>query len=236
MHQIRLLLLPIILCIAGTTHAAVFNLDGSFQVGFTDGADLQGLVKAGDSVKVEAFYDTDKAIPGFSRPGRTDYFLPSDSIGVRFTVNGHVWETTGSMILSVQPVEVVLSHPDGSIAATFGGPVWLGYTDPRQDEFGAYTTIETPFGKESGIGIFLLYLPLFPTALIPEGELPTNLDTTQLAGPWYYHGAVAGTGPNGDYFFNITSPVPEAETYALLMTGLGLLSLYSRKRRILRSR
>lgn len=231
MFKARILLSAFIFCIAGTAQAALFNLDGSFQVGFTDGADLLGMVKPGDPVKVEAFYDTSRAIPGFSRPGRTDYFFPSDSIGVRFTVNGHVWETTGSMILSVQPVEVALSHPDGSVAATFGGPVWLGYTDPRQDEFGAYTTIETPFGNESGLGKFLLYLPLFPTALIPETELPTDLDTSQLAGPWYYHGAVAGTGPNGDYFFNITSPVPEPETYLMLLAGLAMLNLMERKNR-----
>ena len=190
----------VLLFSASPANAVVFSLNGTFFVDLVNGADLTGLLSQGDEVSVEAFYDTDLAV------GQDGSFsFPAGGAGVRYTVNGLTWEAVGSMGVTVTPVESFVIHPDGTIAATFGGPLWLG------------GTVETPFGTESGVGKLIIYSPLFPSELIPTTDLPTNLTVAQLAGPNFVHGAVAGAGPNVDYFFKFTSPIPEPATYALLL-------------------
>jgi len=209
---------------ASYANATIFNLNGSFEVGLIRGADITGLISEGDTVFVDAFYDTDLAIPGEVTATHAVFSFPAEGAGVRFTVDNLTWQTIGPITVSVEPVEVILNHPDGTVAATYGGPAWLGYTD------GVSTFMATPFGTEGGRGEFILYLPLFSTDLIPNTDLPTNLTTDQLAGPFFVHGAVAGGGPNGDYFFNFTSSIPEPETYAMLLAGLCLLSVMTSRR------
>jgi hypothetical protein len=127
-------------------NATVFNLNGSFDVSLVRGTDLIGLVNTGDKVFVEAFYDTDLAVRGdFSTALQgVPYSFPLEGAGIRYTVNNLTWQTTGLFTVSVSPVVMTLLHPDSSVAATFGGPEWLGET-----------TIASPFGIESGRAIFM---------------------------------------------------------------------------------
>lgn len=214
-------------------HAVVYNLNGTYQVDLVRGDDLTGLINTGDDVFVEAFYDTDLAQP---LPTTSDifagYLFPDEAVGVRYTVNNLVWEATGPMVVEVHRESSIQHHPDGSVAATYGHIGWLGYTDQRQNPYVDFNqTIETPFGTESGSGKFMLYLPTFDTHRFNGTELPTDLDVTQLAGPFFVHGAAAGEGPNGAYFFNFTSPIPEPETYAMLLAGLGILGMNARRKK-----
>jgi hypothetical protein len=228
----RIVAAALLLIAASQVQAAVIHLDGTYFVDIVRGADIAGHISQGDEVVVEAFYDTDLAVVREdASPQSIFYEFPVAGAGVRFTVNGLTWETAGPMTVAVTPVSVTQFHEDGSIAATYGGPQWLGYTDSRQSGTASGTAIQTPFGAESGIGKFMLYLPTFETELLPADlSLPTNLTVAQLAGPNFAHGAVAGGGPLGEYFFNFTSPVPEPSTYALMLAGLGLLGFSCRKR------
>jgi hypothetical protein len=218
-------------------HAVIFNLNGTFQVDLVRGDDLVGLINTGDTVVVEAFYNTDLAqrvdpVPDGVSPSAGYYNFAAGEAGIKYTVNGLVWEANGPMTVAVEPRGIIQYHEDGTEAATYGGPGWLAYTDPRQTAFlDNPGSIQTPFGMESGIGQFMLYLPTFNTPLPSGIDLPTDLDVSQLAGPFFIHGAVAGDGPNGDYFFNFTSPVPEPETYAMMLAGLGLLGFVSKRRK-----
>lgn len=207
-------------------NAVVFNLNGTFQVDLVRGEDIVGLINTGDDVFVEAFYDTELAqrVPPTSDLA-TGYIFPEGAVGLRYTVNGLVWEATG-------PMAVEVFNGEGSVFGPFGGPQWLAYTDGGQNPYlDSPPPIQTPFGTESGRGQAMLYLPKFDSDLLNGTELPTDLDVSQLAGPFFIHGAAAGVGPNGDYFFNFLSPVPEPETYAMLMAGLGLLSLTARRKK-----
>jgi hypothetical protein len=234
MNAISRAFLPIaalfLLLSAGPASAQIFRLDGTFYVDLVRGPDIEGLIHHGDPVSVEAFYDTSQAtlLPG-GTPTSTSYLFPADAAGIRFTVDGLEWRTTGPMTIGVVPMEMGVNHSDGSLAASWGGPAWLGYTDPTQGGFGTVTTLQTPFGAESGSGKWMLYLPQFPTEMVTPGVLPTNLTLNQLGGPNFVHGAAAGAGPGGDYFFNFTSPVPEPSTLVLMLAGLGLLFLSKRQ-------
>ncbi len=214
----------LLLLSASQADAEIFHLDGTFYVNLVQGPDIEGLIHHGDPVSVEAYYDTSQAtmLPG-STPTATGYIFPSEAAGIRFTVDGLEWKTTGPMTVAVVPVEMSVNHSDGSFAASWGGPAWLGYTNALQGQFGTVTTLQTPFGTESGIGKWMLYLPQFPTELVPPVALPTNLTLDQLGGPNFTHGAAAGDGPGGDYFLNFTSPVPEPATATLMLTGLAFL-------------
>lgn len=210
----------LVLFSASHANATVFSLNGTFNVSLVRGADLTGLVNTGDKVYVEAFYDTDlNVMLDGSSTTSASYGFPAGSVGVRYTVNDLTWGTTGPLTVTVTPVDQIFFHSDGSVAATYGGPGWES------------SSIETPFGAESGSGIFILYLPQFSTALIPNTNLPTDLTVNQLAGPDFVHGAVASLGPNGDYFFNFTSPVPEPGTYALMLAGMGMMGFIARSKR-----
>ena len=62
-----------------------------------------------------------------------------------------------------------------------------------------------------------------------------SIDLAAKFGPTMYAGFTGGTG--GSYAFQyITSasiaPVPEPETYALMLAGLGLLGVVSRRRKL----
>lgn len=207
----------------GYANAIVFNLNGSFDVNMVSGTDLIGLVDTGDKVFVEAFYDTDLAVRGeFSTVFQgVPYTFPLEGASIRYTVNNLTWQTTGLFPISVTPTAMMLLHSDGSVAATYGGPEWIGET-----------SFSSPFGTENGRGLFMYYLPKFSTELIPANfDLPTDLTINQLAGPNFVHGAVSGIGPNGNYFFNFSSPIPEPKTYLLTLVGLGLVGLITVKRR-----
>lgn len=215
------------LAVSLPAHAVIFNLNGTFQVQSVRGDDLIGLINPGDDVLVEAFYDTALAQQAPSAPyiEATDYIFPEGAVGLRYTVNGLVWEAAGPMVVEV-------FNGEGSVFGPEGGPEWLAYTDWRQNpQLASPPPIQTPFGTESGVGHWMIYLPTFKSELLNGTELPTDLDVSQLAGPFYLHGAAAGAGPNGSYFFNFTSPVPEPETYAMLMAGIGLLGLAARRRK-----
>lgn len=227
-----------LLVVALPAQATLFHLDGTYQVSLVRGDDLTGLINPGDEVKVEAFYDTDYAqlvepfIPGPVSSAAQVYNFPAGRAGIRYTVNDLVWEANGPMSVAVDPRALVQFHEDGSEAATFGGPGWLAYTHPFQNPYLELPgSIQTPFGTESGVGQWMLYLPTFETPLPSGTNLPTDLDVSQLAGPFFIHGSAAGEGPNGDYFFNFTSPVPEPETYAMLMAGLVLLGMRAKHKR-----
>lgn len=214
-------------------HAVVYNLNGTYQVDLVRGDDLVGLINTGDDVFVEAFYDTDLAQPV---PTTSDifagYIFPAGAVGLRYTVNDLVWETTGPMAVEIHREALTQFHTDGSVAATYGYVGWLAYTNSGQNPYlDTNTTMLSPFGIESGVGQWMLYLPTFETHLFNGTELPTDLDVTQLAGPFFVHGAAAGLGPNGDYFFNFTSPIPEPETYAMLLAGLGILGVTARRKK-----
>lgn len=212
-------------------HALIFNLNGTFQVQAVSGDDLTGLINPGDDVFVEAFYDTDLAqqVPGANYPALSSgYIFPEGAVGLRYTVNDLVWEAMG-------PMAVEVFNGEGSTFGPEGYPGWLAHTHPLQNAYlDSPPPIETPFGTESGVGHWMIYLPTFKSELLNGTELPTNLDVSQLAGPFYIHGAAAGRGPNGAYFFNFTSPIPEPETYPMLIAGLGLLSLTARRKKHLR--
>lgn len=192
---------------ASPAAAVVYNLNGTYEIGIVRGADIAPLISRGDKVTVEAFYDTDLARLRADHSPRTKFYdFPANGAGVRITVNDQTWQTTGPMTVSVTPVTTSSGSADGSPGATYGGPTWEGYTDPRQAESGAATTIQTPFGAETGAGRFILYLPTFPSALVPKDlSLPTKLSVRQLAGPNFAHGSISGSGPKGDYFFNFTA-------------------------------
>ena len=207
-------------------HATIFNLNGTFQVDLVRGDDITGLINPGDDVFVEAFYDTELAQ---QVPAQYDeaaaYIFPQGAVGLRYTVNGLVWEATG-------PMAVEVFNGEGSEFGPFGGPQWLAYSHSGQNPYlDSPPPIQTPFGTESGSGRWMLYLPRFDSDDLNGTELPTDLDVSQLAGPFFIHGAAAGVGPNGDYFFNFLSPVPEPETYAMLMAGLGLLGLTAQRKK-----
>lgn len=222
------------LAFAAPAHAIVYNLNGTYQVDSVVGDDLTGLINTGDDVFVEAFYDTDLAQPV---PTTSDlvagYIFPEGAVGLRYTVNDLVWEAIGPMAVEVHRESSIQHHPDGSVAATYGHVGWLAYTDHRQNPYmDINRTIQTPFGTESGSGKVMLYLPTFETHLFNGTELPIDLDVTQLAGPYFIHGAAAGEGPNGAYFFNFNSPIPEPETYAMLLAGLGILGISARRKKV----
>ena len=57
--------------------------------------------------------------------------------------------------------------------------------------------------------------------------------TSLLAGDYYYQvtGAVVGNKGGGYQLFSEVAPVPEPETYAMLLTGLGLVGFMVRRRK-----
>lgn len=218
--------------LAVPAQAAVVRLDGTFWVDYLgELGGLEGLVNAGDRVAVEAFYDPDLAVVREDQSPLAIYYdFPAAGAGVSVTVNDLTWRTAGPLTVGLVPVSFFQSHPDGTVAATYGGPQWLAYGSPRPDA--ALSAIESPFDASGGRATFLFYLPAFVTGLLPPDlALPTDLSTAQLAGPDFVHGAVGGSGPQGDYFFNFTSPVPEPATYVSMLAGLGLLGWVAARRR-----
>src|SRR5690348_4531533 len=116
---------------ASSANATVFSLNGTFNVSLVRGVDLTGLVSEGDTVFVEAFYDTDLAVRGSDIPtngggvgGSVSYSFPAGGVGVRYTVNDLMWEAVGPLTVTVTPIEQILFNSDGSVAATYGGPGW----------------------------------------------------------------------------------------------------------------
>lgn len=103
----------------------------------------------------------------------------------------------------------------------------------------AYTfTVATPFdltGDTNSSGV-TWFGALLQAPSIPYTALDTNPDdgfsfTGLAAGTYALTFLGSGTGGYGGYYTITPAPVPEPQTYAMLIGGLGLLGLMSNRRK-----
>jgi hypothetical protein len=190
------------------------------------------MPRVGDIVHVEAYYDLSVATLQYanSTNGEGYYSFPAGAAGINYSVNGFTWATTGPLTVGIdQVVQVRETQPPQS----WGSVEWLGDTAHQNQfpngQFPANTTLTTPVGLSSGIGVWMLFLPHFRTGTVQGSDLPSIIDISQfdLTTPGLVQGA-ASTG----YFFNFGNPVaqvPEPGSAWLFVFGLTCVAVVKKR-------
>lgn len=148
---------------------------------------------------------------------------------------GQIWITSGTFhwILGVsdQPNGPLLNAPNGSVDGISQGNYWL-FADPAN--LGQFPQLDVTLSDDSTLsaifeivgsnGTVQSWTHLSGSPLLSLGWADGSIDLV---------GTYGGITPNGtnDYYMQATLGIPEPETYAMLLTGLGLLGFMARRRK-----
>lgn len=166
-----------------------------------------------------------------------------DSLG-SFTFNGTTVNVTSGMTYGYPPIDTFSGSDPGDLAAHSVFPTYykeVGFKFLSSDQSGIFNTQENPAsGPQTGSGMYykrfdintsnlasgyVIHFDLYNTKLCINGRGPCSgtgdVDITQFA-PFSHDAQSMSTPPPA---------IPEPETYAMLLAGLGLLGFTARRRK-----
>jgi hypothetical protein len=236
---------------------------GGFSSDNTNTASLIAAQLSGGSVSGSFLYDATSPATGSTGPGGsldtrgTVYSVPTGTLHSSFTaLSASLAGAAGGPFSFSDPRGFTIVGDNAFQGSCAPQPCLLDFFGFQAESSNATQgthnivpfTINVGGTNYSLFNARLLWIETFPGQLLPPGAapIPDFLSSNDLlATPPSYVGraaldfVVAGnpTGPQYDIFFeglSITAAVPEPETYAMLVTGFGLLGFIARRKKKLR--
>lgn len=134
--------------------------------------------------------------------------------GLKWTASGGTLFGPGTYTMNVNGDGADADEGDGNVTFTVGAGQMGG-------------NINFAWGATSGIDVFQVW------DITPNGSnfnwTSTDIDGNGILGL----GMIDGPFPGFEANFNITTPVPEASTYGMMLAGLGLVGFAVRRRKLM---
>jgi len=228
--------------VAGTANAVP-----TLQLGIAGGSydsTTETIISSGSSFSLYAFLkeDTGNLLTDtyYLSMALTPQFSTSANLG-SFTYDGNTVNVTSDMTYGTPPIDAFTSASDpGDLATHSVFPTYfkeIGFSFDSSNQSGVFNTQDHPsWGPQSGTGMYYnlfnidtsnlaagyeIHFDLYNTKLCSKdkGQCASNIDTdiTQFAP--FSHDAQS------------MAVIPEPETYAMMLAGLGLLGFSARRRK-----
>jgi hypothetical protein len=174
-----------------------------------------------------------------------DFFLSVSLLGVpqpgdnhgSFTVNGQTINATGDMIWGTPPVDSILGNAEwdpGDLRSHGIFPAYfkeIGFQFSAGNTSGEYNTqINTGSGPTVGTAMYYKRFDFDVSGLTPGLSVHFDLYNSKFSKGLELD--VDKFAPfSHDAEAHVMTPIPEPETYAMLLAGLGLMGLVARRRK-----
>jgi hypothetical protein len=179
----------------------------------------------------DTFYLSMALVPSTSMPGTYGSFKINDT-----TIN-----VTTDMSYGNPPLETALAHDPGDLAPhgifpTYFAELSLSFAGASQS--GIYNTQDEPgSGPHSGTGMYYVKFDVDVSGLLPGLGIHFDLYNTKLIEYCKKKVCYPGDVDIDDHFApfshdaaGMVNVIPEPQTYAMLLAGLGLLGFMARRR------